>query len=238
MPRSTVVWAQALVLIALLGVFLSIFTPETSPASILFRSKHNWLNVYFVKFGWAWTSIAFAYTLPALSNTSSVSRALKRYAIATAYWFFLTQWFLGPSVLDRVFVHSGGLCRPVTEGTDTSEGLEPSLNHPAWHSFVTSRECKTAGGIWSGGHDVSGHAMILAHSILFLVHEVQGIRGKPYTVILSICFLWSWMLLTTTVWFHPWAEIFTGLLCGLGFGLSMNLWGWEALGMGRQMNQD
>ncbi|KAJ9313569.1 hypothetical protein DTO271D3_6246 [Paecilomyces variotii] len=145
------------------------------PSSVnYFARKDNIFNLYFVKIGWLWTTLAFVVLLltqPAYSNSRTRGRrtvqALARYGIVTFAWILTTQWFFGPAIVDRSFVLTGGRCedvRPKTPGHPASE----------LSAVFTAAACKAAGGAWRGGHDVSGHVFMLVLASAFLVFEALG----------------------------------------------------------------
>ncbi|KAI4143638.1 MAG: hypothetical protein LQ340_006932, partial [Diploschistes diacapsis] len=132
--------------------------PHLAPS--YFARKSNVFNLYFVKLAWAWYSGAFLLFLlahprtgPPLQRGFMLTRqrlqALARYAVATAWWCGVTQWFFGPPLIDRGFRLSGGRCEMVdAEGADAAGvrgGEVPKL--------VTAVACKMAGGVWKGGYD-------------------------------------------------------------------------------------
>ncbi|KAH8422736.1 putative inositol phospholipid biosynthesis protein Scs3 [Aspergillus melleus] len=202
-----------------------------------FARKDNIFNVYFVKVGWLWTTLAFSFllfSLPSYAAPSShqprrIGQAIARYALATLVWYLTTQWFFGPAIIDRSFVFTGGKCErmvPLAEGEDS----------PSLHTLFTAAACKSAGGSWRGGHDVSGHVFMLVLATSMLVFETVGAlasengakkadNGDESSVALkklSVRFAWAvsglgwWMLLMTAIWFHTWFEKLTGLLIALG----------------------
>lgn len=81
-------------------------------------------------------------------------------------------------------------------------------------AVATSTACKIAGGVWSGGHDLSGHTFLLTHASMFLWSEVAptvaaGRRrglGRGAWGVLALLGIWWWMLLMTGVYFHTWRE--------------------------------
>lgn len=89
----------------------------------------------------------------------------------TAYWAIVTQWFFGPALIDRGFRITGGAC----ELASTYEGTGGKKE------FITGQACKAVGGLWKGGHDISGHVFILVLGSVFLGLEVLpavvGARG-------------------------------------------------------------
>ncbi|KAI9313028.1 inositol phospholipid synthesis and fat-storage-inducing TM-domain-containing protein [Dichotomocladium elegans] len=168
--------------------------PET-----YFSDSNNALNVYFVKLGWLWTTLAFASMVPGW-------RAWARYTMTTLYWYAMTQWLLGPSFVDRVFIATGGGC--------SSSDL-----------LTSQSTCRLSGGQWIGGHDVSGHCVLLIHASLFLWEEMrQRRRNNPNyknSFVMALLVLWWWMLdMTSIYFFHGPHELLSGVLFGmLGWAL-------------------
>ncbi|PYH43210.1 putative inositol phospholipid biosynthesis protein Scs3 [Aspergillus saccharolyticus JOP 1030-1] len=163
--------------------------PPAKPVNY-FARKDNLFNLYFVKVGWLWTTLAFVLLLltqPAYtggrhsSRSSSVgvsgaathrsrrtTQAIIRYALATTVWYFTTQWFFGPAIIDRSFVLTGGKCEravPQAEDPYTTTDLG---------TLATAVACKSAGGAWRGGHDVSGHVFLLVLMTSLVGFEVWG----------------------------------------------------------------
>lgn len=142
-----------------------------------FAGKSNLINLYFVKIGWFWTTLAFALLQlttrpPSNSQTKHYAQALLRYTIITSVWYLTTQWFFGPALVDRSFTITGGHCEapPPSELAD----LKASVVFPTIGSSV---RCKSAGGRWRGGHDISGHVFMLVLSSALLIYE-QYIADK------------------------------------------------------------
>jgi hypothetical protein len=265
------------------------------PNSSYFSSKHNLLNVWFVKMGWFWTTGLFlvwawivllkrrprsdeivlqlvneedikneenksnqlrkAYQEEAKRNRKRFKLALLRWLMATLYWLLINQWMFGPSLTDRVYLWSGGGCypkhpngQPFTEQwihTNMEEDpLHPELGinwsiYTRIRSYLTSTDCRRAGGHWYGGHDISGHIMLLVHASLFLHLELSGIRqaAKYSTAIYPklaryattgirfLITLWWWMLLMSSTYpFHPFFEKVTGLLIAILYWIV--IYGW------------
>ena len=164
---------------------LSTPTNPTTPINY-FASKHNILNVYFVKILWFWTTLSFALILsttylpklfqsqPSSQSSSKNPRlrllqSLLRYTLVTLSWFLTTQWCFGPALIDRSFTLTGGKC-----------DLQPSLSqHPTAEEKTTrlattfsSTACKKNGGMWKGGDDISGHVFLMVISTSFLFLEL------------------------------------------------------------------
>jgi hypothetical protein len=186
---------------------------STDPVNY-FAKKNNIFNLYFVKVGWAWLTLAFVILLitqPAFISASTISstinsldsgnnsvtkaeasasstptttptlsprprrvfQALIRYAIATTAWILTTQWFFGPAIIDRTFALTGGKCeaiqRELASGVAAQEA--PIVDFTL---ALSAAACKSAGGAWRGGHDVSGHVFMLVLATAFLAFETLG----------------------------------------------------------------
>lgn len=162
-----------------------------------FADKRNIFNQWFVKLGWAWTTLAFLFCLLARPQYSfrAFLKPVLRYSLATAYWLLFVAWFFGPSLTDRVLLATGAKCIPASH-LHSNQSLSPQ----ALDSVMLNPElCMTGGrklfqatrktqvlstdGIeglapkgtpfFIGGHDLSGHLFILTHASLFLVAEMS-----------------------------------------------------------------
>ena len=74
------------------GTF-SLLSPSPAASSSYFSLKTNFFNVVFVKYGWAWTTLAFALHLRRVR--ASRSKAVIRWGLATVWWILVTQWCFG-----------------------------------------------------------------------------------------------------------------------------------------------
>ncbi|KAJ5894179.1 Fat storage-inducing transmembrane protein, partial [Penicillium taxi] len=149
-----------------------------------FARKNNIFNVYFVKIGWLWTTLAFAsllfaqpsYYTPSLSPSQQQTRfrralqSLLRYALVTTVWYLMTQWFFGPPIIDRGFVATGGKCRHAINKLSAE-----SISSAKLETVFTAGACKAAGGAWTGGHDISGHVFMLVLVTAHLAFEAIGV---------------------------------------------------------------
>lgn len=131
--------------------------PEFAPS--YFAQKKNVFNIYFVKVGWFWTTLAFFTFLvfnsglgPGLSKKRI--RAALRYTAVTAWWVVVTQWFFGPPLIDTLFRFTGGQCELLAD-----EGKRAEMSDA--REYFTAAACKSVGGKWKGGHDISGHVFLL-----------------------------------------------------------------------------
>lgn len=151
-----------------------------------FARKNNIFNLYFVKIGWLWTTLAFFSLLlcqPAYRSSSSqtqpqirlrrILQASLRYVLATSIWYLMTQWFFGPAIIDRSFVITGGKCEQILNEV----GKIGSEESPAaqLETMFTAVACKAAGGSWKGGHDISGHVFMLVLATALLSFEAIGV---------------------------------------------------------------
>lgn len=158
--------------------------PGLSPS--YFARKSNVFNVYFVKRGWAWVSLAFfvfLFTHPAVRAGQQKTRALVRWGLVTTWWVLVTQWCFGPALIDRSFLFTGGKCE-LAEAR-----LEAGGAGASGRDIFTAVACRTAGGKWRGGHDISGHVFLLVLGSYFLLQEVGWVylshwrRGAPAGVV-------------------------------------------------------
>lgn len=140
--------------------------PGLSPS--YFARKSNVFNVYFVKRGWAWMSLAFfvfIFTHPAVRTGQQKTRAMVRWGLVTTWWVLVTQWCFGPALIDRSFLFTGGKCELAEAKLEAGAGVTGK-------DIFTAVACKTAGGKWRGGHDISGHVFLLVLGSYFLLQEV------------------------------------------------------------------
>ncbi|KAJ4337194.1 hypothetical protein N0V87_004867 [Didymella glomerata] len=160
--------------------------PEFAPS--YFALKKNVFNVYFVKVGWFWTTLAFSMFVlmhPGFGRGLSAHRirAVLRYALVTTWWVFVTQWFFGPPLIDRGFKLTGGACELARDPNARAEMSDTK-------EFITAATCKAVGGSWKGGHDISGHVflLIMGSSLLWLeflpaLTRMEGLRdGRLITL--------------------------------------------------------
>ncbi|KAF2719464.1 hypothetical protein K431DRAFT_286756 [Polychaeton citri CBS 116435] len=188
----------------LLGSLFSILNPTnrnspysgTSQSHVVnlapsyFAKKSNVFNVYFVKIGWLWTTAAFFLFIfthstlgPRFRPTITKRRlqATLRYLSITMVWIFVTQWFFGPPIIDRGFRWTGGQCEIIYGDDPASLARQASMSDA--REIFTHAACKTVGGRWKGGHDISGHVflLILGSAMLWLellpaVLKMEGLR--------------------------------------------------------------
>lgn len=198
--RVLSVYALIIAVGSFYGHFIS-YEPGTTP---FFAHKRNFLNVFFVKAGWAWFSLAFWLSVFA-RNPRRIVKSAFNYTLGTLYWLFFTQWLRGPPLMDRIFVHTGGFC-------------QQNVTEAATH--LSSSMCKQAGGQWVGGHDPSGHVFILVHTSMLLWTELlPSIHAKRHSLLelaapCVLMGLWAVMLFTTSLYFHSFIEKTTGLFFG------------------------
>ncbi|GAA5811373.1 hypothetical protein MFLAVUS_004807 [Mucor flavus] len=207
-----------------------------NPPETYFSSKRNILNVFFVKVGWFWvTLVYFAYLYfvksKSLQNTRLFAQGTARYVFVTLYWYIMTQWLFGPSFIDRIYVLTGGKCSSFLQDQGSSEEFAQVFQQQA---------CRQLGGQWAGGHDVSGHCVMLIHASLFFWEELSWMfynanafiqmkvhnRAQYFSIVavLAIASIWWFMLFMTGVYFHGHFEILSGSIFGV--------LGWAALYLG------
>ncbi|KAI9872955.1 MAG: hypothetical protein M1830_001030 [Pleopsidium flavum] len=146
--------------------------PDLAPS--YFAQKRNFFNVFFVKIGWFWTTVAFFIFLfmhPSTGPSKSLVltprrvQAALRWGILTLWWMVITQWFFGPPLIDRGFRLTGGQCELLSSPEGRAEMGDA-------RKLVTHAACKAVGGKWFGGHDISGHVFLLVLGSGFLWMEI------------------------------------------------------------------
>lgn len=193
----------------------SLPSSETSWFSLIdLTNKSNLINLYIVKNGWFWTSfifIIYATRVIHANKPVQIAKSVIRWILATLYWYIITQRFFGPSIIDRIFVFTGGKCDNYQSETQVFE------------AYV----CKKGGGRWIGGYDLSGHCFLLIHASLLLWDEISAFPYRPENweiarekKILSFffglfLFLWWFMLIVTAIYFHNFSEKLTGTIFGV-----------------------
>ncbi|KAL4927985.1 putative inositol phospholipid biosynthesis protein Scs3 [Aspergillus undulatus] len=218
---------------------------ETIPINY-FARKDNIFNTYFVKIGWVWFTLAFAALLaaypPSPVRGKRQLQAVARWILATTAWYFTTQWFFGPAIIDRSFVVTGGKCEAALAELGQVQEDKGALSGAVagkeeFSVYLTAAACKAAGGAWRGGHDVSGHVFMLVLVTAVLGAEALGVMAqaqdgkgegekveegsggdlRTWTLrfVSVIVGLGWWMLLMTAIWFHTWLEKANGLLISL-----------------------
>jgi hypothetical protein len=153
---------------------------DTAPS--YFATKGNIFNRFFVKQGWAWVTFSYFLFLfthpsagPSLQITPRRIKGTLRWGVVTIWWIFVTQWFFGPAIIDRGFVLTGGQCELV----EAAEAGHVEMDGA--RQFFTGVACKTVGGKWKGGHDISGHVFLLVIGSMFLFEEVLHVVLKSPT---------------------------------------------------------
>ncbi|KAF9451971.1 hypothetical protein P691DRAFT_756852 [Macrolepiota fuliginosa MF-IS2] len=223
--------------------------PHPLGHSHYFASKSNFINVYFIKKAWGWTSLLFFLSwITSPPRVRTGHRAIK-WAVATSVWVIFTMWFFGPSLLDRAIVASGGACvlrgpsgtfvdLPV-EVCYSGTIVRPS-SHP--HFFAAINDVVPVPMDWQDlprlrrGHDISGHIFLLTMSTLFLADQLRPslcapnwTPGHRLAIVGNILLIGIWLFAscTTSVYFHSPLEKITGFLLGVGgFWLTqLGFWG-------------
>ncbi|KAF5370774.1 hypothetical protein D9758_001954 [Tetrapyrgos nigripes] len=201
--------------------------------------KSNFLNVYFIKKAWGWTSAAFwLLWMTGSSSKRTFSRVLQ-WLTATFCWFIFTASFFGPPLLDRVIAASGGECivvlpsgEPISVPAEycyTRTTISPA-SHP---EIITSSLLPSE---WTGvprlrkGHDVSGHIFLLTMSVLFIADQLRpSLRLRDWSAFhkwamvnaTAMIGVWCFSAYTTSLYFHSPFEKVTGYLLGVaGFAMT------------------
>ncbi|CAB4435889.1 unnamed protein product [Rhizophagus irregularis] len=199
----------------------SLPSSETSWFNLIdITNKSNLINQYIVKNGWFWTSfifIIYATKVIHANNPLQIAKSVIRWILATLYWYIITQRCFGPSIIDRIFVYTGGRCDNYHSETQVFE------------AYV----CKKGGGRWVGGRDLSGHCFLLIHASLLLWDEISAFTYRPENweiakekktlslFFVFFLFLWWSMLVVTAIYFHDFFEKFTGTIFGVLYWIIM-----------------
>jgi hypothetical protein len=88
-----------LIILALYPITVLLGILSNHPPESYFARKDNLINVFFLKFSWGWTSLAFLALLP---HVPEKTRSLARFSVATIWWYLVTQWCFGPPIMDKV----------------------------------------------------------------------------------------------------------------------------------------
>ncbi|KAI8746509.1 FIT family protein [Biomphalaria glabrata] len=116
--------------------------------------KHNILNKYFVKLGWAWTlTFVTAYIILTslvycCNNVAKMCQHILRVAVGTLLWYTCTSLFLHVESIV-------GVCTANSHDNKTA--------------------CMDAGKNWLG-FDISGHVFLEMHSLLTISEEVKTFK--------------------------------------------------------------
>ncbi|KAL8359296.1 hypothetical protein RB601_007937 [Gaeumannomyces tritici] len=165
---------------------------RAADAPSYFARKGNLVNVLFVKRGWAWVSAAFAaFVLTHPHHTKNTTtgrgwrqqggsssrrlRAVLRWALVTGWWVLVTQWCFGPPLIDRGFRYTGGKCEEAEQKVRDADNYAAS---PV--DIFSAAACRTAGGRWRGGHDISGHVFLLVLGSFFLLQEAGWVAVRAW----------------------------------------------------------
>jgi len=209
-----------------------------------FAHKSNFLNVYFIKIAWGWTTAAFFFLwLTGPSGTRTGGRIAK-WVIETGVWLVFTSWFFGPALLERVVIASGGECLLSLPSGDHvsvppkfcfSKSIISPTSHPELFQ-AASLQSPIPPIDWRAtprlrrGHDVSGHIFLLTVSVLFLADQLRytlrvGQRSiwHKVAIVANIALIGIWLFAswTTALYYHTPLEKFSGYVLGVaGFAIT------------------
>ncbi|KAM8945798.1 acyl-coenzyme A diphosphatase FITM2 [Pelodytes ibericus] len=186
-------------------------------------NKRNVLNVYFVKFSWAWT---FWLLLPFIAltnyiltqNIGAVLRRLTSLLVGTLIWYLCTRFFL-------YIEHITGNCYD-------SEALAELRTQ-----YADRSECKQGGGYWHG-FDISGHSFLLPYCVLTILEETSVIHDDRlerhwhkraidalYVALGILSLIWVWMFFCTAIYFHNvWQKLIGTIFGILGWHVTYGCW--------------
>jgi hypothetical protein len=203
--------------------------PHPLGTSHRWANKSNFLNVYFIKKAWGWTSGAYLFAWGTSPTPLRSGQRLARWVVATAIWVIFTAWFFGPALIERIVLASGGECiLSLPSGELLALPAQYCHAHaaisPATHptlftsSFVLPPEWRATPRLRKG-HDVSGHIFLLTLSILLLAQQLAGSfalrrwsvpHAAAVNANIALILVWLFASGTTSVYFHSPLEKVTG----------------------------
>lgn len=142
-----------LVAISVGSLFFDLVRP---PPSAFFSNKRNFINQWFVRYGWGWTFwplllyVGLSSAVYCNARPLTMIRHVSRLLVATGLWWVGTSAF-------NWLENRTGLCR------------YPGGQHPA--AGLSKPACLARGGIFAG-FDVSGHIYMLVLCNLVVLEEV------------------------------------------------------------------
>ncbi|KAL8303252.1 hypothetical protein RB597_005154 [Gaeumannomyces tritici] len=139
---------------------------RAADAPSYFARKDNLVNVLFVKRGWAWVSAAFAafvLTHPHHTKNTTTGRGGGQHGGSSS------------RRLRAVLRYTGGKCE---EAEQKVRGADNYAASPV--DIFSAAACRTAGGRWRGGHDISGHVFLLVLGSFFLLQEAGWVAVRAW----------------------------------------------------------
>ncbi|CCH61790.1 hypothetical protein TBLA_0F02500 [Henningerozyma blattae CBS 6284] len=104
-------------LLLLLSSYTHYLISQATPNTQI--SKDSFLNVYFIKQGWFWTSFVSILSICFINSKRRIQRRilkhLNMYLVFTLWWYLFTQHFSfislnSPPLMDLIFTTTGGSC--------------------------------------------------------------------------------------------------------------------------------
>ncbi|KAF9024831.1 hypothetical protein BDZ89DRAFT_1068769 [Hymenopellis radicata] len=204
----------------------------TAYSTHYWASKSNFLNVYFIKYAWGWTSAAFLALWATSPPSSRTASRLAKWTAETCAWLVFTSWFFGPALIERFIVASGGDCfvsLPSGEVITVPQEycFQKTPINPVDHAslLASSQASFSVPPEWRGkprlrkGHDISGHIFLLTMASLFSSTSFSEPWSAlhTYAVWANVALVGLWLLAscTTSIYFHSPFEKITGLLLGI-----------------------
>ena len=160
--------------VAGISLFFDLFRPGSPP---WFAAKTNLLNVVFVKWSWAWSSvILFAFIVcSAYVYTSASRQLLKRHVLrllyATSWWFVCTK------ILMMITKMKTSYCMIKASVNRSEYNTSYTTGTQLGGDSISQRDCEKLGHQWVPGLDISGHVFILVLINLMAMEEAAAFRG-------------------------------------------------------------
>lgn len=166
-----------------------------------YNDKRNFINQFFVKKGWGWTTfvIVVFHAINILHNSRLtgkkvpvITRAVITYIIVTIWWALFTQWCFGLPIMDRIFVLTGGKCTNIQSShlgkfkdQTIFSKIENSISNYETN-LINSYTCRGVRGEWTGGHDPSGHVFLMIHSSIYMFFEIAPYWSSWHQLVANI----------------------------------------------------
>jgi len=204
--------------------------PHHLSSTHTFASKRSPLNLIFLKYSWAWSTVAFLVLLVPARHTA---RRVLQWTLATTAWFACAVSFFGPGILERLATASGAECGihlgptsfvtiPATfcaSRVPVTRALHPEL-FPLVLQLTGETELERQFvPRLRRGHDVSGHVFLLTLAVLFLADQLRQSRRVAHVyargAVCALVVLWVFSLWITSVYFHSPSEKISGFFIGV-----------------------
>ena len=188
--------------------------------------KDNFLNVYFVKFGWGWTLavvgsyVAISSAIYTLMSATLIVKHLGRLVVSTAMWYLGTKGF---DLIHEITGHCTNKTITTIETCLLNKETTWTGFDVSGHSFLLTfcllvivEEFKTSKYIyWDSLQDAFDNKNNRNTFSFFLFENSQSIILLLKFAAFLLLFIWQWMLITSSLFYHTFSENLSGTVCGI-----------------------